>query len=107
MIVEYIRYVIPEARAAEFGSAYQAARTALDGSEHCHAFELARGVEEPENWILRIEWDGLEGHEKGFRSSPEFASFFAAVKPFFGDIAEMKHYAPTEIRSAAGRVGEG
>jgi len=34
----------------------------------------------------------MEGHEQGFRSSPEFRDFFAAVKPFVGDIDEMRHY---------------
>ena len=27
-----------------------------------------------------------------FRSSPRFAEFFEAVRPFFADIEEMKHY---------------
>jgi hypothetical protein len=26
------------------------------------------------------------------RSSPPFAEFFAAVRPFFSEIEEMKHY---------------
>jgi hypothetical protein len=33
-----------------------------------------------------------EGHLQGFRTSPEFASFFAAVKPFVDRIEEMRHY---------------
>jgi len=49
-------------------------------------------VEEPDNFIVRIEWDSVEGHEKGFRSSKEFASFFSKVKPYFSNIREMKHY---------------
>jgi hypothetical protein len=42
--------------------------------------------------VVRIEWDSVEGHEQGFRSSPQFAEFFAAVRPFFFQIEEMKHY---------------
>ncbi len=99
MIIEYIRYVIPQNRAEGFESAYKSASTSLDGSLHCLGYELARGVEEPENWVLRITWDSLEGHEHGFRSSPEFRSFFEAVRPFFGDIREMKHYEATRVTS--------
>lgn len=55
-------------------------------------YELTKGVEEPEHSVLRIEWDSLEGHERGFRSSPEFRTFFANVSPFVGDIQEMRHY---------------
>jgi len=50
---------------------------------------------------VRIEWDSLEGHEQGFRKSPGFAPFFAAVKPFFEQIEEMHHYRPTGIASDA------
>jgi hypothetical protein len=45
-------------------------------------------------YIRRIEWDSLDGHERGFRSSPEFGRFFQAVRPFVADIKEMKHYEP-------------
>jgi heme-degrading monooxygenase HmoA len=75
MIVEYTRYAIALDRSDEFAAAYALASSALDTSEHCLAYELCRGVEEPENWILRIEWDSIEGHEHGFRSSPEFGPF--------------------------------
>lgn len=97
MIVEYVRYRIPEERRSAFEDAYRAAGQSLRRSPHCIRYQLTHGVEEPENYILRIEWDSREGHESGFRGGPEFAEFFAAVKPFFTEIAEMKHYAPTDI----------
>lgn len=68
MVVEYIRYVVPAARAEQFEAAYRQAGTA------------------------RIEWDSVDGHEHSFRSSPGFPTFCAAVQPFFDQIAEMKHY---------------
>ncbi len=93
MIVEYIRYTIPAERASGFEAAYSAASGSLDASPHCLSYELTRGVEEPANYILRIEWDSIEGHEQGFRRSPEFRGFLLHVRPFIGDIAEMRHYA--------------
>ncbi len=92
MIVEYIRYTVPSARAEEFEAAYQRAGRVLDTDPHCVRYEVARGVEEPEHFVVRIEWDSVEGHEQGFRSSPLFGEFFAAVRPFFDQIEEMKHY---------------
>ena len=97
MVVEYIRYTVPEDRGDAFEDAYRRAGTVLDADPHCLAFEIARGVEEPAHFTVRIEWDSLEGHEQGFRSSPRFKEFFAAVQPFFTEIDEMKHY---EIRAA-------
>lgn len=92
MVVEYIRYTVPLERAEDFEAAYQRAGRVLDEDPHCEGYEVARGVEEPEHFVVRIEWDSIEGHEEGFRRSPEFREFFAAVRPFFDQIEEMKHY---------------
>jgi heme-degrading monooxygenase HmoA len=93
MIVEYLRYTVPASGAAQFEQAYQSASEVLAADPHCLAYELCRGVEEPEHFIVRLEWDSLEGHEQGFRTSPHFARFFGFVRPYFSNIEEMKHYA--------------
>jgi quinol monooxygenase YgiN len=99
MIVEYIRYTIPAEQQASFESAYAQARLPLDASPHCLGYELSRCVDEPSAYTLRIEWDSAEGHLRGFRGSPEFRAFFAAVGPYVGNIAEMRHYEPTGVGS--------
>ena len=99
MIVEYIRYAVEEARRAAFEQAYTQAQTALQASPHCLAYELSQCVEDPDHYILRIEWDSLEGHMEGFRKSAVFQPFFQAVRPFFNDIEEMRHYEVTAIRT--------
>lgn len=97
MIVEYIRYEMAEGRGAEFEAAYARASASLDASPHCLAYELARCVEARGSYILRIEWDSPEGHMQGFRRGPDFAAFFSAIRPYVGDIAEMRHYALTTV----------
>jgi len=104
MIVEYIRYKLnklaEESRESvlnSFEAAYRAASSSLDASPHCLGYELSRCVEEQDRYILRIEWDSLEGHLTGFRRAPEFAPFLAAIKPYIGQIEEMQHYALTSI----------
>jgi quinol monooxygenase YgiN len=97
MIVEYIRYQIPEDQARAFEDAYRDAGTSLEASPHCQHYEVARCTEDPAAYTVRIEWDSAEGHLKGFRGSPEFQSFFAAVRPYVDAIDEMRHY---EVKSA-------
>lgn len=92
MIVEYIRYKIENERQKEFEDAYEKAGKSLKASPHCIQYELSHCVEEPRNYILRIEWDSQDGHLKGFRTSPEFQAFFGAVGPFYKNIEEMRHY---------------
>lgn len=92
VVIEYIRYTVPSSQADAFEQAYRAASPVLDADPHCLAYEIARGVEEPEHYVVRIEWDSVEGHEQGFRRSPGFREFLAAVRPFIPQIQEMKHY---------------
>jgi quinol monooxygenase YgiN len=97
MIVEYVRYTISADRQAAFEAAYAEAQAALTDSPHCLGWELSRCTEEPSSYVLRLEWDSLTGHTQGFRQSPEFRRFFAAIRPFVGDITEMRHYEPTAV----------
>lgn len=109
MVVEYIRYTVPLDRAEQFELAYQQAGQVMDADPHCLRGEMARGVEEPEHFVVRIGWDSVEGHEQGFRASARFGEFFAAVRPYFAGIEEMKHYqlrptAPCSDRAARAAV---
>ena len=102
MIVEYIRYAVGPDRAQAFEAAYASAQASLAASPHCLGYEVARCVEEPGTYVVRIEWDSREGHLQGVRTSPDFRTFFAAVRPFVGDIAEMRHYEATSVRGDRG-----
>jgi quinol monooxygenase YgiN len=61
-------------------------------SPYCLGYEISHCVEKPDHYVIRIEWDSLDGHLKGFRGSKEFQTFFEAVKPYLNDIEEMQHY---------------
>jgi quinol monooxygenase YgiN len=90
--IEIIRYSIPEGQRSDFEAAYARAGTILQKSPYCLAYEIIRGVDERQHFIVRIHWTSLEDHLNGFRKSKEFGSFFNLVKPFYNNIEEMKHY---------------
>jgi hemoglobin len=98
MIVEYIRYRLPDGHNEELEAAYGRASASLDASPYCLGYELARCTDEPSVYVLRIEWTGHEDHLKGFRNSPEFRSFFAEIRAFVPLIEEMRHYDLTSVR---------
>jgi quinol monooxygenase YgiN len=100
MIVEYIRYQIDADRKPAFEEAYGEAQRSLEQSAHCLGWELSRCVEDPGSYVLRIEWDSADGHMEGFRKSPVFRAFFAAIRPYLGDIQEMRHYERTAVTGA-------
>lgn len=92
MIVEYLRYTVPADRADDFIQDYAAAREPLLSSPHALSFDISRCVEDPTQFILRIEWTSAADHMEKFRGSPEFRAFFAHVRPWVGCIDEMRHY---------------
>ena len=80
--IEIIRYNISMDNQNEFIEAYDNASKILKNSPFCAGLEVIHGVDEPENFIVRIHWTSLEDHLNKFRQSAEFQSFFALVKPF-------------------------
>ena len=102
MIVEYIRYTIPEEGRGAFVDAYERAAKALAASPHCLQYELSACDEDPSQYVLRIEWDSSEGHLGGFRRSEHFRAFLPHIQPYIKAIAEMRHYTPTRVTGAGG-----
>ncbi|GGY91358.1 hypothetical protein GCM10010365_07210 [Streptomyces poonensis] len=96
--VEYIRYRIPEEQSAEFLAAYARAATHLAAAPQCVDYELARCEEDFEHFVLRVTWTSTEDHLEGFRGSELSEDFLAAVRPYAGNIQEMRHYKPTVVR---------
>jgi len=100
MIVEYIRYRLSADRREALLAAYRTAGESLRASPNCLGYDLAECDEAPGTFVLRIHWDSAAGHLEGFRKSEHFPPFLAAVRPFVGDIEEMRHYTPTALRWA-------
>ncbi len=102
--VEYIRYRIPEQQSAEFLAAYTRAATSLAAAPQCVDYELTRCEEDFEHFVLRITWISTEDHIKGFRTSELFPDFLAEIRPYVGNIEEMRHYKPTSVHGTGAAV---
>ena len=96
--VEIIRYDISPNERSDFEKAYAEAGKYLQSSPYCSGYEIIHGNDEPNNYIVIINWTSKEEHLQGFRKSPEFMPFFNLVKPFYNAIKEMKHYDLTPIK---------
>lgn len=95
MIIEYIRYRITDPEA--FESAYRRAAVALQSSPYCRTYDLARCVDDPDVYILRLTWTSAGDHLEKFRNSPQFRDFFAEIKTYVSGIEEMRHYEPVSL----------
>ena len=92
MIVELARISVTPGREAEFEVAFRRGIHSAAGSPGYLAHELRRSVEHPNRYVLRVEWATLEDHTVGFRGSPAFAEWRAAVGSFFESAPEVEHF---------------
>jgi quinol monooxygenase YgiN len=90
--VEVIRYTIPADQHGSFEEAYKEAGKYLLASPYCLGYQVLHGEEEPDHYIVIIDWTSTQEHLNGFRQSAQFRPFFNLVKPFYNELQEMKHY---------------
>jgi heme-degrading monooxygenase HmoA len=100
VIVEYVRYHLPPEDRAAFEKTYSEVGPLLSASPHCLGWELRRSVEDPADYVVRIDWDSQEGHEVGFRESPAYQTFFGALSAFSASRLEMAHF--EQLQGSAG-----
>jgi quinol monooxygenase YgiN len=97
VIPEYIRYELKAHSAQELVAAYEAAGAHLRAAPECLGYELTRCSDAEDIFILRILWRSASDHMEGFRKSEHFPPFLALIRPFIGEMVEMRHYDPTAV----------
>jgi len=97
MTIEYIRYELSSHTPDQFKDGYARAALALKSAPECLGYEITQCEEAATVFVVRIHWESTQAHLNGFRTGPYFADFYRDVAPFFKDIAEMRHYATTDL----------
>jgi heme-degrading monooxygenase HmoA len=94
MILEVADITIPPGQQAEFEAAItRGVRTVVGKAQGVRSFQVQKGIESAERYLLMIQWDTLEAHTVGFRQSPLFAEWRAIVGPFFAKPPVVEHFA--------------
>lgn len=63
----------------------------LRAAEGCRSAVLARGVEEPDTYLLLVEWDEVASHTR-FAGTPEFETFRGVLGPHFAGAPSVLHF---------------
>lgn len=93
MVLEIADITIPPGKQAEFDEAIaRALRTVVSKAQGLRSFQVHKGIESPERYMLMIQWDTLEAHTVGFRQSPAFAEWRGIVGPFFAKPPVVEHF---------------
>ena len=91
MITEIATLTIDPAKAADFEAAVAAAAPHFKSAEGCHGMSLAKVLEAPGVYNLRVLWETLDHHMVTFRASENFQKWRALAGPFFAEAPKVVH----------------
>jgi heme-degrading monooxygenase HmoA len=97
MVLEHALITIKPGAAAEFESAMFHARRVIASSRGFISMELHRGVEEPDRYLLLVEWESLDDHMVGFRESEAFVEWRSLIGPFFESPPVVDHCTTVDL----------
>ena len=93
VILEVADIRIQPGRQAEFDEAVERGlRTVIARAQGMVGWNVHKGIESPERYVLTIQWATLEDHTVGFRQGPLFAQWRAIVGPFFAQPPVVEHF---------------
>ena len=94
MILELADIRIQPGRQAEFEAAIlHGVDTVIAHAKGFCGYEVRKGIESPERYLLMIRWATLEDHTVGFRQSEAFGQWRAIVGPYFAEPPRVEHFA--------------
>jgi heme-degrading monooxygenase HmoA len=99
MVIEVAVFTAKDGHAEQFAQAYAQARDLIASSPGCRSVRMTRGVENPERFVLLVEWDTLEAHTVGFRGSERFTQWRGLIGPHFAS-ADVEHVVDLEPERA-------
>lgn len=93
MILELADIRIHPGQQAAFDEAIErAVRTVISKAEGFLGYQVHKGIESPERYLLQISWNTLDNHTVDFRGSAAFAEWRAIVGPFFATAPTVEHF---------------
>jgi len=92
MILELADIRIHPGQQAAFDEAIErGVRTVIAQAKGFQGYQVFKGIESPERYVLQIRWETLENHTVDFRGSAAFADWRAIVGPFFASPPSVEH----------------
>lgn len=96
MIIEHaLLHVIPH-RTDDFEAAFADAKSIISSMPGFVNLTLSRGIEQPDVYLLLVEWERLEDHTEGFRKSYRYQEWKTLLHHFYEPFPVVSHFDPIE-----------
>ena len=92
MVVEIALLKAKDGAAESLREGLRAAQSVIARAQGYRRSTFHRGIEEPDAFLLRIEWDTLEAHMRGLREGPLLAEWRGHFSPFLDGAPKVTHY---------------
>jgi len=83
MVYEMAHITVSAGKNAAFEAGVKEALPLFHRARGCRGAELQRSVEEPNQYVLVVQWDTVEDHMVHFRESADFEEWRRLVGPYF------------------------
>lgn len=93
MILELADIRIQPGQQAAFDAAIvKGVESVISKAKGFRGYQVNKGIESPERYLLMVFWDTREDHTVDFRQSPAFSQWRAIVGGFFAAPPTVEHF---------------
>jgi heme-degrading monooxygenase HmoA len=94
MVLEHALLDVVPGQESAFEDAFGQAKRIISSMTGFQTLRLSRCVEQPNRYLLLVEWDHIEDHTEGFRGSPQYEEWRALLHHFYEPFPTVEHYDP-------------
>ncbi len=95
MIVEHAILHVRTEQSVAFETAMAKARSLIAGQPGFQSIEVRPSCDDPEIYLLLIEWDQIESHRDGFRQSAEYQHWHLLLHHFYEPMPSVNYFGPS------------
>lgn len=103
MILEVAILDVRPGQQSEFETAFNEAQSIIAGMHGYRSHQLQRCIENPDRYVLLVNWETLEDHTQGFRESAEYQRWRSLLHHFYDPFPTVEHY--ETVFENTGRTG--
>lgn len=97
MILEVAVLDVKPGQESEFEQAFNQAQSIIAAMPGYVSHQLQHCIEQPSRYLLLVNWDTLESHTVGFRSSQQYQRWRELLHHFYDPFPTVEHYQLVDI----------
>jgi quinol monooxygenase YgiN len=90
-VTEIVQVYGAEGAGDELAKTFESIVDLLTQDPECHGVRVFHGIEDPDRFVLAVDWTSVDAHE-AWRASEAREQWRAALSPFVTKPNEMAHY---------------